>query len=103
MTCCRLAISADQTKAAIGKLPYWWQDQLDKKEGHMRLYDAVDGTSRFVAIYPLRDSTWVNMSWVFPTKKGSESKIVSWNTDGDRDEVSMVFHDFEEDLKKMLR
>jgi len=69
----------------------------------MRLYDAVDGTSRLLTVYPLRDGTWMNMSWVFPTKKESESTTVSWNTEGDRDEISTVFHDFDEDLKKMLQ
>ncbi|KAI0394880.1 FAD binding domain protein [Xylariaceae sp. FL0594] len=102
MTCCRVAVSAEHIKAALGKLPLWWQDQLDKNEGHMRLYDAIDGTSRLVTLYPLRDRTWVNMSWIYPTKKESEGATVSWNAEGNRDEILAVFHDFEEELKTML-
>ncbi|KAI8631176.1 FAD binding domain protein [Xylariaceae sp. FL1651] len=103
LTCCRVAVSAEQAKKALGKLPYWWEDQLKEGEGHMRLVEALDGTSRLMVLYPLRHGTWMNMSWIFPTRTERKSATESWNADGDRDEILQIYEDFEDDMKTLLR
>lgn len=103
MTCCRVAVSAAQVEAALGRLPQWWQDQRDAGKGVMHLVEALDGTSRLTVNYPLRNLSWMNMSWVFPTRTERATTTESWHADGDRDEILEVYHDFDEDLKTMLQ
>ncbi len=103
MTCCRVAVSAERVEAALGKLPRWWQDQREKEQGHMRLVEALDGTSRLVVTYPLRNAAWMNMAWVFQTRRERENTTESWNADGDRDEILGIYDDFDDELKTMLR
>ncbi|KAI0469143.1 FAD binding domain protein [Xylaria cf. heliscus] len=103
LTCCRIAVSAEEAEKALGKLPQWWEDQLKAGQGHMRLIEALDGTSRMMAMYPLRDSSWMNMAWVFQTQKERESTTQSWDADGDRDEILEIYDDFDDELKTLLR
>ncbi|TGJ85043.1 hypothetical protein E0Z10_g3722 [Xylaria hypoxylon] len=103
MTCCRVAVSAERVEQALGKLPQWWQDQRERGQGYMHLVEALDGTSRFVIAYPLRDVNWMNMSWVFQTQKERKHTTESWHADGDKDEILEVYDDFDNSLKTMLR
>lgn len=103
MTCCRVAVSADQAEKALGKLPDWWQEQRESKKGYMHLVEALDGTSRLMVAYPLRDVSWLNISWVFQTQNPRESTTESWHANGDRDEIIEVYQDFGEELKTLLR
>jgi salicylate hydroxylase len=96
-------VSAEQAVKALGKLPHWWEHQLQEGQGHMRLVEALDGTSRVMATYPLRNGTWINMSWFFQTQKERESTTESWDADGDRDEILEIYDDFDSDLKTLLR
>ncbi|KAK5626030.1 hypothetical protein RRF57_001746 [Xylaria bambusicola] len=103
MTCCRVAVSAAQVEAALGKLPQWWQDQRDRGKGVIQLIEALDGTSRLTVTYPLRNLSWMNMAWVFPTQQEKKATTESWNADGDKEEILKIYDDFDEDLKTMLR
>ncbi|RWA10208.1 hypothetical protein EKO27_g4905 [Xylaria grammica] len=103
LTCCRVAVSAERVEQALGKLPRWWQDQREKGQGYMHLIEALDGTSRLTVAYPLRNLTWMNMAWVFQTRKERASTTESWHADGDKDEILEVYDDFGDDLKTMLR
>ncbi|RYC60188.1 hypothetical protein CHU98_g6033 [Xylaria longipes] len=103
LTCCRVAVSAEEVEKALGKLPQWWEDQRKEKQGHMRLVEALDGTSRLMVAYPLRDSAWMNMAWIFQTQKERESSTQSWNADADRDEILEIYDDFDHEIKTLLR
>ncbi|KAI0453706.1 FAD binding domain protein [Xylaria acuta] len=103
LTCCRVAVSAEAAEKALGKLPQWWEDQRKAGQGHMHLVEALDGTSRMMVAYPLRDCTWINMSWVFQTQKERESTTQSWNADGDRDEILEIYDDFDHAFRTLLR
>lgn len=69
----------------------------------MHLVEALDGTSRLMVAYPLRDSAWMNMAWVFQTQRERESTTQSWNADADRDEILEIYDDFDHELKTLLR
>ncbi|KAI1116498.1 FAD binding domain protein [Nemania sp. NC0429] len=103
MTCCRVAVSAKEAEKALGKLPKWWADQLETGRSHFRLVEALDGTSRLLVSYPLRDITWMNMAWIFRTQRERQSTTESWNADGDRDEIIETYADFDDELKTLLR
>ncbi|GAP86819.1 putative fad binding domain protein [Rosellinia necatrix] len=103
LTCCRVAVSEEQAKKALGKLPHWWEEQREAGKAHMRLMEALDGTSRLMVAYPLRDTTWMNMAWVFQSKNQSSSTEGSWNADADRDEILEIYQDFDDDLRILLR
>ncbi|KAI0112509.1 FAD binding domain protein [Nemania sp. FL0031] len=103
MTCCRIAVSAEKTEEALGRLPQWWQEQREAGRGYMRIVEALDGTSRMSIAYPLRDTAWLNIAWIFQTQKERESTTQSWDADGDRDELLEIYADFDDELKTMLR
>ncbi|KAH8157740.1 hypothetical protein CIB48_g10510 [Xylaria polymorpha] len=103
LTCCRVAVSAEEAEKALGRLPQWWEDQRKAGQGHMHLVEALDGTSRLMVAYPLRDSAWMNMAWVFQTQRERESTTQSWNADADRDEILEIYDDFDHELKTLLR
>lgn len=69
----------------------------------MRLVEALDGTSRLLVAYPLRNAAWMNIAWIFQTQKERESTTESWNADGDRDEILEIYADFDNELRTMLR
>ncbi|KAI0203615.1 FAD binding domain protein [Astrocystis sublimbata] len=103
LTCCRVAVSAEEAAKVLGKLPQWWEDQRKVGQGCMRLVESMDDTARLVVLYPLRDGDWMNMAWIFPTQTERESTTNSWFADGDRDEILTIFHDFGYELKELLR
>ncbi|KAI0878693.1 FAD binding domain protein [Hypoxylon argillaceum] len=103
MTCCRVAVSAEEVEKALGKLPRWWEEQREAGQGYMRLVEALDGTSRLLVAYPLRNAAWMNIAWIFQTQKERESTTESWNADGDRDEILGIYADFDNELRTMLR
>ncbi|KAJ2991241.1 hypothetical protein NUW58_g344 [Xylaria curta] len=103
LTTCRVAVSAEDAEKALGKLPQWWEDQRKSDQGYMYLIEALDGTSRMMVTFPLRDCTWMNMAWIFPTRKEREDTAQSWDADGDRDEILDIYHDFDDEMKTLLR
>ncbi|KAI1121053.1 FAD binding domain protein [Nemania abortiva] len=103
MTCCRVAVSAEAAEKALGKLPRWWEEQREVGQGYMRFVEALDGTSRLLVAYPLRDGAWMNIAWIFQTQKERESTTQSWNADGDKDEILEIYSDFDDELKTLLK
>ncbi|KAI1170779.1 FAD binding domain protein [Nemania sp. FL0916] len=103
MTCCRVAVSAEDAVKALGKLPSWWQEQRDTEQGSMRLVESMDNTARLLVMYPLRDISWMNMAWMFQTRQERATTTESWNADGDRDEIMEIFADYDDEVKTLLR
>ncbi|KAI1211190.1 FAD binding domain protein [Annulohypoxylon truncatum] len=101
LTCCRVAVSANQAIEALGRLPDWWQEQ---KTGDRRIlvFEARDGTDRIMVIYGLRHLSYMNMSCIFVTKEEKESTTNSWFADGNRQEMLEIFHDFDPSLLTLI-
>ncbi|KAI1397720.1 FAD binding domain protein [Hypoxylon fuscum] len=101
LTCCRVAVTANEAIDALGSLPSWWQEQ---KTGDRRImvFEARDGSDRIMVVYGLRHTSYMNMSCIFVTKEEKESTTNSWFADGDRQEMLDIFHDFDPSLVKLL-
>lgn len=103
MTCYRTAISVEDAKKALGNLPlpHWWDPSTCQNRSSI-IY-ADDGSPRMVTAYPLRHQTYFNLSCIVRTEQSTRCTTESWHADGDRDKMVDAFHDFEEDLRKILR
>ncbi|KAL7621839.1 hypothetical protein AAE478_007339 [Parahypoxylon ruwenzoriense] len=101
LTCCRVAVSANQAIEALGCLPDWWQEQ---RTGDRRImvFEARDGSDRIMVVYGLRNTSYMNMSCIFVTREERESTTNSWFADGDRREMLDIFHDFHPSLVALL-
>ncbi|KAI6084043.1 FAD binding domain protein [Hypoxylon rubiginosum] len=101
LTCCRVAVSANQAIEALGRLPDWWQEQ---KAGDRRImvFEARDGSDRIMVVYGLRNSSYMNMSCIFVTREEKESTTNSWFAEGDRQEMLDIFQDFDHSLVTLL-
>ncbi|KAI1410660.1 FAD binding domain protein [Hypoxylon sp. FL1857] len=101
LTCCRIAISANQTIEALGHLPNWWQEQL-AGDSRIIIFEARDGSDRIMVVYGLRNMTYMNISCIFPTKEEKETTTTSWMAEGDNKEMVEIFEDFDPDVKKLI-
>ncbi|KAI1765025.1 FAD binding domain protein [Hypoxylon sp. FL1150] len=101
LTCCRVAVSANQAIEALGRLPGWWQEQ---KSGDHRImvFEARDGSDRIMVVYGLRNTSYMNMSCIFVTREEKESTTNSWFAEGDRQEMLDIFQDFDHSLVTLL-
>ncbi|XXG96190.1 hypothetical protein Hte_002471 [Hypoxylon texense] len=101
LTCCRVAVSANQAIEALGHLPNWWQEQ---KTGDRRImvFEARDGSDRIMVVYGLRHTSYMNMSCIFATRQEKQSTTNSWFAEGDRQEMLDIFHDFDPSLVTLL-
>ncbi|KAI1772209.1 FAD binding domain protein [Hypoxylon cercidicola] len=101
LTCCRVAVSANQAIEALGHLPDWWQEQ---KNGDRRImvFEARDGSGRIMVVYGLRHTSYMNMSCIFVTREEKESTTNSWFAEGDRQEMLDIFQDFDPSLVRLL-
>ncbi|KAI0899016.1 FAD binding domain protein [Annulohypoxylon nitens] len=102
LTCCRVAISANQAIEAFGRLPDWWQEQMTNDQ-RILVFEANDGSDRIMVVYGLRHMSYMNMSCIFVTKEETEDTTVSWFADGDRQEMVDIFHDFDPSLLALIR
>ncbi|OTA94201.1 hypothetical protein M434DRAFT_30213 [Hypoxylon sp. CO27-5] len=101
LTCCRVAVSANEAIEALGRLPHWWQEQING-DSRILVFEARDGSDRIMVVYGLRNMTYMNMSCIFPTKEEKESTTNSWMAEGDRQEMLDIFHDFAPSVKKLI-
>ncbi|KAF3068299.1 6-hydroxynicotinate 3-monooxygenase [Daldinia childiae] len=101
LTCCRVAVSASQAIKALGQLPDWWQN-LETKDKRIQVFEAGDGSDRVIVIYPLRHTSYINMSYIFATREGCESAENSWYADGDHKEIMEIFDDYHPSLKALI-
>ncbi|KAI0120811.1 FAD binding domain protein [Hypoxylon sp. NC0597] len=101
LTCCRVAVSANEAIDALGQLPDWWQEQING-DSRIIVFEARDGSDRIMVVYGLRNMTYMNMSCIFPTKEEKESTTNSWMAEGDRQEMLEIFHDFTPSVKKLI-
>ncbi|KAI2470226.1 FAD binding domain protein [Annulohypoxylon bovei var. microspora] len=101
LTCCRVAVPANQAIEALGRLPDWWQEQ---KTGDRRVlvFEARDGSDRIMVVYGLRHASYMNMSCIFVTREEKESTTNSWFAEGDRQEMLDIFHDFDPSLLALI-
>ncbi len=68
---------------------------------------GLDGTDRFILLYPTRHGEFMNMSCIFQTARtktsgAAETTEPSWDADGDMAEMLDVFQDFDEDVTKLF-
>ncbi|KAI0835066.1 FAD binding domain protein [Hypoxylon sp. FL0890] len=101
LTCCRIAVSANEAIEALGRLPDWWQEQLNG-DSRIIIFEARDGSDRIMVIYGLRNMTYMNMSCIYVTEEEKESTTNSWMAEGNRQEMLDKFHDFDPSVKKLL-
>ncbi|KAI0004364.1 FAD binding domain protein [Xylariaceae sp. FL0662B] len=101
LTCCRVAVSADEARKVLGRLPNWWQEQRTG-DRRIMIWEAGDGSDRLVVVYGLRHTNYMNLSCVFPTRRERESTTKSWFADGDRQEMLDIFRDFDLSLLALL-
>ncbi|OTA52708.1 FAD binding domain protein [Hypoxylon sp. EC38] len=101
LTCCRVAVSANEAIEALGRLPDWWQEQING-DSRILVFEARDGSDRIMVVYGLRNMTYMNMSCIFPTKEEKESTTNSWMAEGDRQEMLDIFDDFAPSVKKLI-
>lgn len=102
LTCCRVAVSAQQAISALGHLPTWWEEQKQSGEQRILVFEAQDGSDRIMVVYGLRDLSYMNMSCIFATKEERESTTNSWFAEGDRQEMLDIFADFDTSLVSLL-
>lgn len=97
LTCFRASLFAEQARAALGRLPDWWTE-------HYHMFSAgLDGTDRFILLYPTDNLKSMNMSCIFQTREEKKETTESWNADGNIDEMLDVFRDFDENITKMFK
>ncbi|KAI1380076.1 FAD binding domain protein [Hypoxylon crocopeplum] len=101
LTCCRVAVSANEAIETLGSLPDWWQGQRTG-DGRIMVFEARDGSDRIMVVYGLRNTSYMNMSCIFVTREEKESTTNSWFAEGDRQEMLDIFHDFDPSLVKLL-
>ncbi|KAI2778294.1 putative salicylate hydroxylase [Daldinia loculata] len=101
LTCCRVAVSVNQAIEALGQLPDWWQSR-ETKEKRIQIFEARDGSDRVIVIYPLCHASYMNISYVFPTREGRESADNSWYADGDQKGTMEIFDDYHTSLKALI-
>ena len=89
-------------QALNGHLPEWWKTQYEQ-DGDLQILDSNDGTDRMMVVYPLRNTDYMNMSCVFPTRQESEATTNSWLAEGDSEEMLSVFHDYGEDFRALMK
>ncbi|WAO97006.1 FAD binding domain-containing protein [Fusarium falciforme] len=103
LSCFRVAISVQDAKAALGWVPDWWDRPTGKGRG--LVFEAGDGSNRFIVAYPLRNFEYMNLSCIFPTdpEQAKTSTTATWYTEGDRSQLLEIFADFAPDLIMLLR
>lgn len=101
ITCYRVAISAETVKETLGYLPEWWDPKT--ANGRISALQAGDGSNRFIAMYPIRNSEYMNLSCLFPTRQNKGNVLESWYADGDNREMTEMYSDFYEPMRKILR
>ncbi|KAI2629941.1 FAD binding domain protein [Hypoxylon sp. NC1633] len=101
LTCCRVAVSANEAIEALGHLPDWWQEQRtgDKR---IMVFEARDGSDRIMVVYGLRHMSYMNMSCIYITREEKESTTNSWFAEGDRQEMLDIFSDYDPSLVALL-
>ena len=67
------------------------------------LSSGLDGTDRFILLYPTGGLASMNMSCVFRTREEKAEATESWNADGDMAEMLEIFKDFDENVTKLFR
>ncbi|KAF7179640.1 hypothetical protein CNMCM7691_008689 [Aspergillus felis] len=100
LTCYRIAAPAEAVKEALGYLPVWWEPST--AEGRITGLQAGDGSNRMIATYAIRHYDYMNFSCLFPTRHHKGNVLESWHADGDRREMSEVFSDYYEPIRKIL-
>ena len=63
---------------------------------------GLDGTDRFILLYPTGGLASMNMSCIFRTREEKAETTESWNADGDMAEMLEIFHDFDENVTKLF-
>ena len=101
LTCCRVAVSANQAIEALGSLPDWWEDSKGDSP-RLMIFEARDGTDRIMVVYGLRHTSYMNLSCIFVTREEKESTTQSWFAEGDRQEMLEIFQDFHPNLVKLI-
>ncbi|RNJ55906.1 hypothetical protein D7B24_007902 [Verticillium nonalfalfae] len=103
LSCFRIAVSAQDAEAALGKIPEWWDRSTGKGRGVV--FESGDASNRFIVAYPLRNFEYMNLSCIFPTnpERLKSSTASTWYAEGDRSEMLEVFSDFSSTLVELLR
>ncbi|KAI1473132.1 putative salicylate hydroxylase [Daldinia caldariorum] len=101
MTCCRVAVSANQAIEALGRLPDWWQN-LISKDKRLLIFEARDDSDRIMVVYPLRHGDCMNIACVFTTEEEQDGTTYSWFAEGDTKKILEIFDDFDVSLKALI-
>ncbi|OGM50036.1 FAD binding domain protein [Aspergillus bombycis] len=100
MTCYRVAVSAEAVKDTLGYLPAWWDPKT--ADGRICALQALDGSNRMIAAYAIRNSEYMNLACLFPTRENRGNVLESWYADGNRREMIETFDDYYEPMRKIL-
>ncbi|KAH8880827.1 FAD binding domain protein [Thozetella sp. PMI_491] len=102
LTCYRIDVPTELAKQALGELPLppWWTSIMVGDSPSMNL--IMGSEARVVAMYPIRNRSYINFSLLVKTIDSTRDTTESWHADGDLNNVLTVFGDFPEALRKIL-
>ena len=64
---------------------------------------GLDGTDRFILLYPTNGLESMNLSCIFRTCEEKAETTESWDADGDMGEMLEIFGDFDENVTKLFK